>query len=203
MFSFKKISLFVCLLAISFTFAQYGQGQFQTRSLLEKKIFYIYNGKIESSKYWSIPLGTFELTLSQKFPGEGVVDFGANINFALLSSGYIEGTGYGERGKATATANYAVEDGDSLRTLEFSDIEYVYLNGSKVKLKDKKETQELYIKCGKNKVQSKKISIMKWRFDNTFKELKHDKDIDRIIGFAFTKENALKALQTQKRETAN
>ncbi len=193
----------MCLIAISFAFAQYGQGQYQTRSLLEKKIFYIYNDKIQSSKYWSIPLGTFELTLNQKFPGEGLVSFGANINFALLSSGYIEGTGYGERGKASASANYAVEDGDTLRTLEFSDIEYVYMNGSKVKLKDKKETEELYIKCDKNKVQSKKISIMIWRFDNTFKELKHDKDIDRIIGFAFTKENALKALKIHKSENAN
>lgn len=196
----KRLSLLLLVIAFSISFAQY--GQFQTRSLLEKKVYYIYNGKIESSKYWSIPLGTFEVTLKKKFPGEGIVSFGANINFALLSSGYIEGNGYGERGKTSASANYAVEDGDSLKLLEFSDIEYVYMSGQKVKLKNKKEVQPLYIKCEDNKVQSKKISIMLWRYDNYFKELKHDKDIDRITGFAFTKEAALKALKAQKSETA-
>ena len=200
-------SLKVLMLTIAFTFtslfAQSGMGQYQTRSLLEKKIFYVYNNKIVSAKYWSIPLGLYPVKLTKRFPGEGMVAFEAEINFALLSSGYIEGTGYGERGKATASANFAVSEGDTLRLVEFSEIDYVYLDGKKIKLKKSSISEQLFIKCEKNELNVKKMGIMLWNFNEQFKELKHSKDVDRVVAFAFTKEAALRALKAQKAEASN
>lgn len=177
-------------------------AQYQSRSLLAKDLYYIENGKVETCKYWSLPLGRFQVKITQYFPGEGNVSFNAEMNYALLSSGYIEGSGYGDRGKAAANGMYAVQSGDTLRPIEFSEIDYVYMNGSKVKLSSLQEPVPLFIKSEGNKLQSRSISLMVWRMDEVYKELKHDKDIERIIGFAFTRENALKALKVHTEEVA-
>lgn len=169
---------------------------YQQRALLEKDIFFLSNGKVEHGKYWSLPLGTFECTLVRSFPGEGNVEIDANVNFSLLSSMYIEGSGYGSRGKISAEGHFAVQEGDSLKTLELNEIDYVYQNGRMVKLKDG-TVKNLYIKCENNKLVIKRMQIMLWVYDNKFKELKHSKDVSMVQGFSFTKNGAYSALKAQ------
>lgn len=177
------------------TYAQY--GQFSTRSLLEKKIYYIANGKIGTCSYWSVPLGKFDCTLNRYFAGEGKIDVQATMNFTMLSSGYVEGHGYGTKGKIGSEAQFVYEDGDSLIPIALKDIEYVYDNGRTVKLKNKPECP-LVLSCEANTFSINKMQIMIWVYDKKFNELKHKEDIDHITAFAFTQANAARALKAQR-----
>ena len=190
----KKIYLIgvSVLLAPIFLLSQYAQ-----RSLLEKSIFFINNGKIESAKYWSVPIGKASCKLAREFAGEGKVTFDAEMNFALLSSGYIEGNGYGTRGKCGAEAQFILKETDSVnKQIDLGDIDYVYENGAKVRLKNG-ISADLLVKCEGNVFTISSMDIMIWIYDNTFKELKHSKDISGISAFAFTKEGAARALKTK------
>ncbi len=180
--------------------AQY--GQYSQRSLLEKTVYYLAEGKIGSASYWSLPLGAFPCTLKKYFPGEGKIDIDAELNFALLSSGYIEGNGYGSRGKAAAEGYFAIETKDStgkdtLVKLDISDIDYVYQNGRMVKTK-KGLDQNLILACEVNKHTIKRMQIMIWRYDKEFKELKHLKDVPMITAFSFSKDGINRALRAQR-----
>ncbi len=186
----------ISILAICIsTYAQY--GQYSQRSLLEKRVYYVANGKIGSAKYWSLPVGKFDCTIKRYFPGEDSVSIEAAINFALLSSGYVEGSGYGTRGKASAEAQFVIQDGEGLKELDLSDIDYVYMNGGKVKPK-KSAVCPLILKCEGNQFTIRRMKIMIWLYDKKFKELKHSKDIDMITAFSFTKEGAYRALKAQR-----
>jgi len=184
-----SIVIFICS-----TFGQW--GQYSQRSLLEKTIWYVANGKIGSAKYWSLPLGKFDCTLRRYFPGEDTVAIDAAINFALLSSGYIEGSGYGSRGKVGAGAQFVIQDGDTLKELVLEDIDYVYMNGSKVKLKNRAACP-LILKCEGNQFSVRRMQIMIWRYDNKFKELKHLKDVDGVTAFSFTKNGIYRAMKAK------
>ncbi len=186
-----SIILFV-VISVSAQYSQYSQ-----RSLLEKKVFYVANNKIGSAKFWALPLGKFDCTLNRYFPGEGKINIAAAMNFSLLSSGYIEGTGYGERGKATGEAQFAIQDGDSIKPLELGDISYVFDRGKQVKLRDG-TTHPLILNCEINNLTIRRMSIMIWFYDKKFGELKHSKDVPLISAFSFTKEGALRALKANK-----
>ncbi len=186
------ISIFVICIG---TYAQY--GQYSQRSLLEKRVYYVANGKIGSAIYWSVPVGTFDCTLNRYFPGEDSVSIEAAINFAMLSSGYVEGKGYGSRGKTSAEAQFVIQDSEGLKELDLSDIDYVYMNGGKVKPK-KSAACPLILKCEGNQFTIRRMKIMIWLYDKKFKELKHSKDIDMITAFSFTKEGAYRALKAQR-----
>ncbi len=190
------LSTFIFLLFFN-SFAQY--GQYSQRSLLEKKIYYISKGKIGSAKFWSLPLGKFDCTLNKHFPGEGKINIETTLNFSLLSSGYIEGQGYGSRGKATAEAQFAIIQGDSIRKLELEDIDYIYNNGKMVKLKKGKHFP-LILSCEVNNLTMRRLKIMIWVYNKTYDELKHSKDIDMISAFSFTKEGAIRALKAPKKK---
>ncbi len=181
--------LYVC------TFSQY--SQYSTRSLLEKKIYYVANGKISSASFWALPLGKFDCTLYRYFPGEDKVNIEAAVNFSLLSSGYVEGSGYGERGKTTAEAQFAIQEGDSVKILELGEIDYIYDNGKMVKPKNG-AAQPLILSCEVNNMTIRRMKIMIWLYNKKYKELKHSKDIDMIRAFSFTKNGAIQALKAQK-----
>lgn len=183
------LSICICSLA------QY--GVYTARSLLEKKIFYIANGKMGTCSFWSLHLGKFDCTLNRYFTGEGNLDIQGTLNFALLSSAYIEAKGYGERGKMGAEGQLAIENGDSLKALDLSEIDYVYDSGKMVKLKDG-EARPLILKCEKNRHKILRMKIMIWNYDKKYKELKHFKDIDGVTAFSFTKQGAYRALKTSK-----
>ncbi len=178
------------------SFAQY--GQYSQRSLLEKKIYYVANGKIGSASFWSLPVGKFDCTLRRYFPGEDTVQVNASINFAILSSGYVEGQGYGDRGKIGAEAQFVIQYGGTSKKLEFSDIDYVYQSGGMIKPK-KGAACPLVLSCeGRNSLTIRRMQIMIWMYDNKFKELKHSKDVPNVTAFSFTKEGAYRALKAQR-----
>jgi hypothetical protein len=192
-----RIRFMVVIVITAFCFNVFGQfGQYSQRSLLEKTVYYVADGKIGSASFWSLPIGKFDCTLRRYFPGEDTVTIEAAINFALLSSGYIEGTGYGTRGVATAEAQFAVQDGDSFKILELPEIDYVYSNGAMVKPK-KGESCPLILKGETNQFAIRRMQIMIWSYDKKYKELKHFKDIDGVTAFSFTKDGAMRALRAK------
>ncbi|MGD9200194.1 MAG: hypothetical protein PVI26_01410 [Chitinispirillia bacterium] len=176
------------------TYAQY--GQYSSRSLLEKKIYYIANGKINTCNYWSLPLGRYDCTLNRFFAGEGKIDVEATLNFTMLSSGYVEGHGYGTKGKIGSEARFAYENGDSLVPIDLKEIDYVYDGGRTVKLINQPESP-LILSCEANRLSINSMKIMIWVYDKTFHELKHTKDVDHVTAFSFTKEGAVRALKAQ------
>lgn len=196
--NFIRLRSIVLLSVISvciWAFAQY--GIYTARSLLEKRVYYVANGKMGTCSFWSLHLGKFDCTLNRYFAGEGNVDIEGTLNFALLSSAYIEARGYGARGKMGAEGQFAVEDGDSVRILDLSEIDYVYDSGKMVKIKNDKACP-LILTCEKNRHRILRMKIMIWTYDKKYKELKHFKDIDMVTAFSFTKEGAYRALKTGK-----
>lgn len=194
----KQFDTLIPLLIAVICFTSLAQyGQYSARSLLKKKIFYVANGKIGSCEYWSLPLGKFDCTLNKYFPGEGEIDIQATLNFAVLSSNYIEGWGYGERGKVGSEAHFAIADGDSVKVIGLDDIDYIFNNGKMVKLKNQEATP-LILSCYVNKLNVRRMQIMIWRYDKKFHELKHFKDINNVTAFSFTKQGALRALKANK-----
>jgi len=192
-----KWSVFFVVVKILFLFSSFAQyNQYTQRGLLEKKIFYIGGGKIATADYWSLPLGQFDCTLNKFFPGEGNLNIEVSMNFALLSSGYVEGTGYGTRGKAEAQAQFGIKDGDSTKNLELSEIDYVYKSneGCMVVLTNGKKFP-LFINCEVNNLSVSTMKLMIWTYDKTYNELKHSNDINTISAFSFTKEGAARALK--------
>jgi hypothetical protein len=183
------------LIAFVCSFTQY--SQYSTRSLLEKKVFYVANGKISSATFWALPLGKFDCTLNRYFPGEDKVDIEASVNFSLLSSGYIEGTGYGTRGVAKAEAQFTIQEGDSLKQVELGEIDYIYDNDKRVKLRKGGE-YPLTLSCEVNNLTIRRMKIMIWLYNKKYKELKHSKDVDMVRAFSFTKEGAVRALKAQR-----
>lgn len=193
-----RFSIIVLATLVGLCFQVFSQfAQYSQRSLLEKKIYYVANGKVASANYWSLPIGSFPVTLNRRFPGEGNIDVEAEVNFSALSSGYIEGSGYGARGKIGSEAQFAIMDADTVKDLDFNDIDYVYASGDMVKPK-KGDTQPLILSCEVNKLTIKNMKIMIWRYDKKFSELKHSKDIDRITAFSFTKDGAYRAVKAQR-----
>ena len=187
----KLISIFLIVFAASL----FAQDEYAQRTLLKRTIYYVTgNGTVASANYWSIPMGNFDFTVQREYPGEGMVEVSGSANLSFISSGYIEGVGYGERGKMRVNADFCIEDGDTLKALALKDIDYIFYGGTKVKLNGG-GTYDLYLEIEdpKNKVVAKGLSIMIYKFDKDWGELKHDKDIDRIIGISFTKDGAARA----------
>lgn len=190
----KKVTAAIALLFMIFPlFAQ--TEEYKERHLLKRMIYFVDGqGKVESAEYWSIALGNFDFKVEREYPGEGVLPVEGSANLSFISSGYIEGAGYGERGKITVAADFCVEDGDSLKVLELTDIDFIFYGSTKVKLKDGAIT-DLYmtIEDPANKVQAKRTTMMVFKFDKSWGELQHEKDVDRVIGYSFTKEGAQRA----------
>lgn len=193
----------VLLSILILTLPAIGQyGQYSSRSLLEKKVYFIAGGNIRTATFWSLHLGHHSCKLNRQFPGEGVVGIEAEINFNLLSSGYIEGTGYGSRGKASAEAKFAVRDGDSLKVLELEDLDYIYLNGRRIKPL-KSEATDLILLAEDNALTVKRMKIGIWKYDKVYKELKHAGDVDMVTAFSFTQAGVQRALAAQRKAAAS
>ncbi|MBN1984382.1 MAG: hypothetical protein JW795_22850 [Chitinivibrionales bacterium] len=187
-FALVAVSLFA-----ADVFGQYGQ-----RSLLEKKIYYVTEGKINSCDYWSLPIGRFTCTIRRYYPGQDTIPITSDMNFSLLSNGYIEGNGYSDKGKTGAEGEFAIDSAEGIKKVGVNDIDFVYQNGSKVKLKDGSDVP-LYLYCEGNKFTVSQMKIMIWRYDTFYKELKHLKDVDGVTAFSFTKEGALRSLKAANR----
>jgi hypothetical protein len=167
----------------------------QARSILEKKLSFVIDGKIQEAKFWQIHLGTYDVTLKRKVPGEGEQLVKTSMNMALISSGYIEGTGYADKiGKVTAIGYFAQGTAGSGTKLEIDSIDYVCCYGEKAKRLNG-EAGNLLIDVEGTQVPVRYLKLTTWTLvtANGDDALREPKDYT-IDGFSFTKEGAQKAM---------
>ena len=192
------LTLLVSVLVISVS-AQY--GQYSTRALLEKKIYYLADGKAGSADFWALHLGNHSAALKKYYPGEGEITVNSELNFSLLSSSYIEGVGYSSKGKIQAEAEFAVAEGDSTRELPHDSIVFVYNWGRMVKPVGSQTTKLILRDESGNAHTIKRMTLRKYVFNKEFGELNFDKDIP-VSAFSFTKEGIAKARKAMAEEAA-
>jgi hypothetical protein len=128
-----KVSRMLLILAAAVLVSAGAAG---AKSLLEKSIYWINpdNGKIDSSKYWKLYLGSYPaITLVRKFHGEDSLPVSSDINITVLSSGYIEGYGYTRKGRVDCLASFVMDAGAGGVKIPVDSIEYVTAEGAKVK----------------------------------------------------------------------
>lgn len=128
---FRRRTLFFAL----FVFSLFASTPF-ARSILEKKVYYINNaGKTGEARFWSIYLGNHDCKLTRKSPGQPDKEIVASMNLQFLSSGYIEGNGYGVTGKVQSLPTMEFRDAGGDRKINIDSIDFIYDYGSKVQLK--------------------------------------------------------------------
>jgi hypothetical protein len=195
----KKAVLIALFLTIS-------AGGVSAKSLLEKTVYFINptTNKIDSSKYWKIFLGSYPATLQRKFPGEDSARITLDLNFTLLSSGYVEGNGYTKKGRVDCEASLVV-DSVTFQKATFDSIEYVYNGGSNIKLKGKPAMNLLLDVEGYKVALNKGLALTKYRLVvvEEDRNLKPAGDVT-ITFFAFSKPGLLAAQKAEKEaETQN
>ena len=106
-----------------------------SRSLLGRKVYYATSpaNKIVEAKYWFVYLGQHECTLNRKYPGEEMSQVTGNMNLSLLSSGYIEGTGYSSRGKIDCVPTMKVKTDSGEYLIDLDSIDCIFDYGQKVR----------------------------------------------------------------------
>jgi hypothetical protein len=169
---------------------------FAGRSLMEKKLFYIADGKISEAKFWRIHMGTFDMTLNRKVPGEGVQPVKASMNIALLSSGYVEGSGYSEKlGRVECMGYFFLKTASGTTKVDVDSIEFVVRdNGIKVKRSNGEEGDLIIDIEGTAQITPKVLELKYFAYYNKEEgTLREPKDVV-IQGFANTKEAAQKIL---------
>jgi hypothetical protein len=178
-------------------------GAVDAKSLLEKSIYFINpaSGKIDSTKYWKMFIGKFDaVTLVRKFPGEDSLPINADINLMVLSSGYIEGSGYTAKGRVDCTAMFVIDTGSGVVKLPVDSIEYVFAGGAKVKPRGGK-VYDMSIDVEGNKAPGIKLmQLTKYKLvvDADERNLKPQGDVN-ITSFGFSKA-ALAAAQKADKE---
>ena len=172
------------------------------KSLLEKPIYFVNseNGKIDSSKYWKLYLGTYQtVTLVRKFPGEDSLPVNVDLNLTVLSSGYIEGYGYTRKGRVDCMANFVVDTGAASAKLPVDSIEYVNAAGATVKPRGAKQCSFAIDVEGNKLPGIKRMLLTKYKLVVDYEErnLKPLGDVT-ITAFAFSKAALVAALKADK-----
>ncbi len=164
---------------------------FALRGLLEKPLFFVNaNGKIEKQGYWMINLGKYDVTLNRKFAGEEMKAIETSIDLFMTSSGYIQASGYSEKGKIECSALMMVKTPSGDRKIEVGEIDCLTDNGTKVKLTDS-TTGDLVLDIEKNQMLIKKMQVRVYKFqadeygENVLKEQTSNTDIP-ITAWAFS-----------------
>lgn len=191
MFS-RKLILAVSILALAVSSGF-------SRNILEKKIFYVNNvNKTGQAKFWVIYLGGFDVNLTRKIPGEGDVPVQATVNLQLISSGYVEGNGYGTKGKVECLPTLLFVSNGEERRVVLDSIDYIYDFGRKVQLKTG-ESGDLVLDIEGNKVTSKKFIMREYKLTNYYGEeiLKEGSQETAILAIALSQDGLVKAQKAQ------
>jgi hypothetical protein len=180
-------------------------GAASAKSLLEKSVYWINpdNGKIDSSKYWKVFIGTYQaITLVRKFPGEDSLPVNSDINLTVLSSGYIEGYGYTRKGRVDCMATFVIDTGAGAIKLPVDSIEYIFAGGAKVKPRGMRVC-DLAIDVEGNKAPGvKRMMLTRYKLvvDADERNLKPLGDVN-VSFFSFSK-SGLAAAQKAEKEAA-
>ena len=165
------------------------------KMLLEKKVYYVAYNKISECSYWTIFFGNHKVTVNKTFPGEEPMTLEVDMNFSLLSSGYMEGWGQTERGRIEVDPSLMVVTPEGEKKIEMKDIAYVYDSGAKVKTVDG-TVGELVIDADGNKIKPWKTVIRYYsHFDDQGETvLSHEGDYE-IVSFGFSKNDIKEAFR--------
>ena len=194
----KRI-MFVLFVLIAFA-AGYSQDGLRQRSMMKNTIFYVQpDGKVLSADYWQLQLGSFEVTVNRRYPGEGVVPIDGTVSVALMSGGYLEGNGAGSKGKAmvrlVTSAELAVKRNGNFEFIRPDTIDFIYYGGERVKLKGASESEDLYVYIEErdNTYKAKRFVLAAYVSDKNTGELTYTGQISPLIGVSFTQEGARRA----------
>ncbi|MCL1946728.1 MAG: hypothetical protein FWF51_06200 [Chitinivibrionia bacterium] len=197
---------FMFILALALTFSTiFAQDDLRLRAMTKNTIFYATpDGKVTSADYWQMRLGNFDVTVTRKYPGEGDVKIEGSANIAFMSGGYLEGNGFGSRGKLSTQADFAVKRDGKYQTVRPDTIDYIFFGASKVKLKglDKEEDLFVYIEDPYNTYEAKMFNLAVYVLSKNTGELTHSHDIERLSAVSFTEEGAKKGHQANIAEAS-
>ncbi len=199
---FRQRTVFLALILSVFTVAT----PF-ARSILEKKIHYLSNtGKQGEARFWSIFLGNHDCNLTRKSPGQPEKQIVASVNLQFLSSGYIEGNGYGVSGKVQSLPTMELKTAEGDRKISVEDIDFIYDYGTKVQLVSG-ETGDFIINVEGDRKMAKKLLMREFKLTQYFGEeiLKEGAEETPLSAFAFSKEGLARArkLQAQVGQSQN
>ena len=170
-----------------------------SRSLLGRKIYYATYpaNKISEAKYWFVYLGQHECTLNRKYPGEEMVQVTGNMNLSLLSSGYIEGTGYSSRGKIDCAPTMKIKTDSGEYTIDLDSIDCIFDYGQKVRTV-KGLVGELVIDIEGQPKTAKRFLLTEYKMTTSVdgeRELKKTGDDIPLSAIAFSKEGIARAIK--------
>lgn len=184
------IALSLIVLAVSAGFA---------RNILEKKTFYLNNtNKTGQARFWVVFLGTHDVKITRAIPGEGDVTVQANVNLQLISSGYIEGNGYGAKGKIECLPTMLLSNGQDEKRIVLDSIDYIYDFGRKVRMLSG-DTGSFVIDVEGNKVVAKKFLMREYKLTTYYGEeiLKEGSQEIPLMGISLTPDGVVRAQKAQ------
>ncbi|MBN1759527.1 MAG: hypothetical protein JW863_14455 [Chitinispirillaceae bacterium] len=192
MFRRRTVLLAVSLLALIAV-------QPYARSILEKKVYYISNtGKSGMARFWTIYLGNHDCKIVRKAPGQSEKEIVASMNLQLLSSGYVEGNGYGESGKVQSLPVMEIRTADGEHKINIDSILCIYDYGAKVMLHSG-TVGDFVINVEGDKKTARKFLMREFKLTNYYGEeiLKEGSEETALSAIAFSKEGLAKAKQAQ------
>ena len=169
------------------------------RSILEKKMYYISNaGKSGMARFWTVYLGNHDCTLTRKSPGQAEKKIVASMNLQLLSSGYVEGNGYGETGKVSSLPLMEIKTADKEWKINIDSIECIYDYGAKVMLHSG-TVGDFVINVEGDRKMARKFLMREFKLTNYFGEeiLKEGSEETLLSAISFSKEGLAKARKAQ------
>ena len=169
------------------------------RSILEKRMHYLSNtGKPGQARFWTIYLGNHDCNIMRKKPGQAEKKIQASINLQLLSSGYVEGNGYGVTGKVQSLPTMELKTAEGEKQIDIEDIEFIYDYGRKVQLVSG-ENGDLIINVEGDRKTANRFLMREFKLTKYFGEeiLKEGSEETSLSAIAFTKEGLAKARKAQ------
>ena len=169
------------------------------RSIMEKKIQYLTNtGKPGEARFWAIFLGNHDCKLMRKSPGQAEKEIVASVNLQFLSSGYVEGNGYGVSGKVQSLPTIEIRTPAGQHKITIDSIDFIYDYGSKVSLVGG-ESGDFVINVEGDQKIANKFLMREYKLTNYFGEeiLKEGSDEIALSAIAFSKEGLARAKAAQ------
>jgi hypothetical protein len=186
------------LVSLSMVFLMISFGN--ARNILERKMFYLTNAnKVAQAKYWVVYLGNYPVKLKREIAGEGLITVDGSVNFQLLSSGYVEGNGFGSKGKIECLPSMSFNNGEEEKHITIDSIDFIFDFGRKVCLKSG-QTGALIIDVEGTALKSKKFLLREYKLTEVDgeKSLKEVSQETPIMALALTQEGISRAQKAQQ-----